>query len=130
MAAEATKLIRERRREKPLFLYAAFNAVHAPLQAPAELLAKYSHFQPKSRQALAAMTDSLDRAVGRILSELEGEGMTRDTLVIFLSDNGGAGPSVNLPYRAGKLTVFEGGIRVPCVMRWPGNYVRGPKCSR
>ena len=76
------------------------------------------------------MTDSLDQAVGRILSELEREGMTRDTLVIFFSDNGGAGPSVNLPYRAGKLTVFEGGIRVPCVMRWPGNYVRGLKCPR
>ncbi|MEI7959221.1 MAG: sulfatase-like hydrolase/transferase, partial [Verrucomicrobiota bacterium] len=120
LAAEAVKVIRERKKSQPLFLYAAFTAVHAPLQAPPELLAKYANIQSKPKQAMAAMVDSLDQAVGRILEIIDREGMARDTLLLFLSDNGGAAASVNLPYRAGKLTVFEGGIRVPCLMRWPG----------
>jgi len=128
LANEAVRWLGNRDRGRPFFLYLAFNAVHAPLQAPAQLVEKYAGIPNKSRRLYAAMLDSMDSAIGKVLSLLDRDQISRDTLVLFLSDNGGAPGSgaVNLPLRAGKLTVYEGGIRVAAAMRWPGHIpVRG-----
>lgn len=127
MGEEAERLIARRDLSKPLFLYAAFNAVHAPLQAPEEVIRKYARIQNRNRRLIAAMTDCLDSAVGRILGALDREKMTRDTIVMFLSDNGGAPGlgSDNRPFRAGKMTCFEGGIHVPAALRCPAQIAGG-----
>ena len=90
VAAEASRLIRTRNKSKPLFLYVPFNAPHAPLQAPPELLEKYAKriAEPK-RRTFAAMVDSMDSAIGRIRKTLVDEGMAANTLILFFSDNGG-----------------------------------------
>jgi arylsulfatase A-like enzyme len=122
LAAEAERLIRSRNRNKPLFLYMPFNAAHTPLQAPQALIDKYGHIGNQRRRVYAAMTEAMDTAIGRVLAAIDANGMTDDTLVLFLSDNGGppgAGGS-NAPLRAGKGTVFEGGIRVAAAAQWPG----------
>lgn len=127
LAAEAERLIRNRDRAKPLFLYMPFNAAHTPLQAPQALIDKYAHIQNKNRRVYAAMTEAMDGAVGRVMAALEASGMAENTLVLFLSDNGGppgAGGS-NVPLRAGKGTVFEGGIRVAAAAQWPGRLRAG-----
>ena len=109
--------------EKPFFLYVPFLAPHSPMQAPEELEAKYSNRpnRPFTKRTYAAMVDSLDQAVGRILDTLDAQGLSDNTLVFFFSDNGGlkAFGADNSPYRGGKLETFEGGIRVNALMRWP-----------
>jgi arylsulfatase A-like enzyme len=135
---EAIRLLRQRDRTRPVFLYASFNAPHVPNEAPPEAVARYAHISDEARRTHAAMVGLLDAAVGRILATLDAEGMTRDTIVLFLSDNGGATresvrwwarwiqphfdewASDNAPLRGGKSDVFEGGIRVPAVLWWPG----------
>jgi arylsulfatase B len=122
LGAEAVRLIERRDRGKPLFLYCAFNAVHTPLQAPEDLVRKYEHIAQPNRRKYAAMTESMDNAIGRVLAAIDAQGMARDTLVLFLSDNGGppgAGGS-NTPLRGGKMTTYEGGIRVAGALRFPG----------
>jgi arylsulfatase A-like enzyme len=122
LATEAERIIAGRDRTRPLFLYVAFNAIHSPLQAPEHLYAKYGHIRHENRRLVAAMADAMDQAVGRVLAALDGAGMSGNTLVMFLSDNGGVpyGGVSNRPLRGGKMTTFEGGIRVPAAMRWPG----------
>src|SRR5574340_869323 len=117
IAAEAVRFIRARDRSRPLFLYVPFNAPHAPLMAPEQIIAKYNRVEQKNRRVYAAMVDAMDAAVGRVLEALRGEG---DTLAVFLSDNGGVGAGRNNPLRAGKATTFEGGRRVPAVLHWQG----------
>ena len=119
LAAEAERLIKNRKRDAPLFLYMPFNAVHTPLQAPQALIDKYGQIQNKNRRVYAAMTEAMDGAIGRVMAALEAESMTDNTLVLFLSDNGGPGMGSNVPLRAGKGTVFEGGIRVAAAAQWP-----------
>ncbi len=121
---EAARVIRERDPRRPLFLYTAFNAPHTPLQAPAELIEKYRHIPNERRRVYYAMVDALDRAVGGILDAIEQQKMARDTIVMFLSDNGSAGNN-NAPLRAGKMSAFEGGVRVPALLRWPGRIKAG-----
>lgn len=132
IAAEATQRIRQRDKAKPLFLYVPFNAPHSPLQAPKNLMDKYAHITDERRRKFAAMVDRMDTGVGAILSALESEGMTKNTIVFFFSDNGGpiAGGATNTPLRGKKATTFEGGIRVPAVLRWPGVVKAGAICNQ
>lgn len=118
LAAEAERWLRARNRSKPFFLYMPFNAPHAPLQAPAAYLDRYASIADEKRRAYCAMVDCLDVAVGKVLEAARGAG---PTIVVFVSDNGGPRGSGadNGPLRAGKATVFEGGIKVPAIVHAP-----------
>lgn len=127
IAKEACRMIRERNPDKPLFLYLPFNAVHNPLQVPANYLAPYEKL-PKQRRTYAGMLASMDEAVGRVVAALEEQKMLENTLIAFSSDNGGPSPGTvtdNGPLRAGKGTIFEGGVRVCAFACWPGHVPAG-----
>lgn len=107
------------------FLYLAFNAVHTPMQAREDKLARFAQIPDKTRRVHAAMVSSLDDAVGCVLAALRDTGALENTLVFFLSDNGGPLPghagangALNTPLRGSKLEVWEGGIRVPLFLQW------------
>jgi arylsulfatase A-like enzyme len=127
-ADEAVRVI-EANRDRPFFLYLAHWAPHTPLQATRADYDAVAHIPLHRERAYAAMIRSLDRSVGRVLEALEQEGIAENTLVIFTSDNGGAGyiglPDVNRPYRGWKMTLFEGGLHVPFFIRWPARIRRG-----
>jgi uncharacterized sulfatase len=120
---EAGKVI-EANRNRPFFLYLAHWGVHTPLQATKEDYDAVGDIQPERLRVYAAMVRALDRSVGELMDKLEAEGLADNTVVVFTSDNGGAGyiglPEVNAPYRGWKITLFEGGIRVPMFVSWPG----------
>jgi len=127
---EAVRYINDiRDPDKPFFLYVPFLAPHTPMQAPEELKAKYPFRldKPFAKKTYAAMVDSLDQNIGKILAALDEQGLTENTIVLFFSDNGGIEVfgSDNGPFRGGKLDTFEGGIRVGGVMRWPGQITAG-----
>ncbi len=122
IADEAVRMIRNRDKQVPMFLYVTFNAPHTPLQAPAEAIAEYSDIEDEHRRTFAAMVTEMDKAIAQVLGTLDDEGLSDDTLVFFMSDNGGGlrlGAD-NGDLRGGKGSPWEGGIRVPAVMRWPG----------
>jgi uncharacterized sulfatase len=125
---EAVKVI-EANKDRPFFLYLAHWAPHTPLQATREDYESLSDIELHRERVYAAMIKSLDRGVGRVLDALKANGLDENTLVMFTSDNGGAGyiglPDVNEPYRGWKITLFEGGIRVPYLARWPGKLPAG-----
>lgn len=112
---------------RPFFLYLAFNAPHSPLQAPQPYLRRNAHIAAPDRRTYAAMMSAMDDAVGRVLQALRETNLDRDTLVFFLSDNGGPkdNASSNRPLRGTKRTLYEGGIRVPFVLRWTGHLPEG-----
>ena len=132
LAKEAVNWIRQRDRTRPFFLYLPFNAVHTPLSAPDEVMVKYRQLPNARLRVLAGAIDAMDAAVGQVLDVLDSEGLAKETLVLFLSDNGGAlaQGSDNSPLRAGKGTAYEGGIRVPAAIRFPGRVAAGAKSQQ
>jgi arylsulfatase A-like enzyme len=118
----------QRHKDHPFFLYLAFNAPHTPLMAPPEYLAKFAAIGDPKRRTYAAMVNAMDDAVGVVLAKLRELDLDQRTLVFFLSDNGGPigiNGSSNGPLRAGKGSVYDGGIHVPFVARWVGRLPRG-----
>jgi arylsulfatase A-like enzyme len=120
-ADEAIRQITTRDAKRPFFIEVAFNAAHFPLAAPAELVAKH-----KADGLYGAVLEALDLAIGRILAALDEQKLRDHTLVLFYSDNGAEKRvSNNAPLSNGKGTVYEGGIRTPCAIRWPGHVPAG-----
>lgn len=136
---EAARVIERHDVQKPLFLYLAFTAPHAPYQAPKEYLDRYPGIADPNRRAYAGMVSAMDDEVGRVMQALEKRAMRNNTLIVFHSDNGGTrnatftGDSVvkgelpcdNGPYRDGKGTLYEGGTRVCGLINWPGRIKPG-----
>jgi arylsulfatase A-like enzyme len=122
IADEAAKFIREHDRAKPFFAYVPFSAVHAPLQVPEKYKEAYASMAP-NRRTYAGMTTAMDEAVGRIIAAVEARGWRTNTLIIFSSDNGGPNPgrlTSNGSLRAGKGTIYEGGVKACSFANWPG----------
>ncbi|MGF1456988.1 MAG: sulfatase [Alphaproteobacteria bacterium] len=121
----------EANRNRPFFLYLAHWGVHTPLQATRADYDAVGDIKPHRLRVYAAMVHALDRSVGRVMDKLEEEGLAKNTIIVFSSDNGGAGyigiPDVNAPYRGWKLTLFEGGIRVPMLVSWPSRIAPGTR---
>lgn len=143
LATEVSKFI-TKHKDEPFFVSLSFYSVHTPLIGREDLVAKYekkrkdlglneafkSEFPRKNRTlqehaVYAAMVEAMDQAVGKVLDAIESNGLAKDTIVMFFSDNGGlstseGSPTSNLPYRAGKGWAYEGGVREPLLVRWPG----------
>ncbi|MCH7725415.1 MAG: sulfatase-like hydrolase/transferase [Planctomycetes bacterium] len=121
-AREAVKFI-DAHKEKPFFLYVPFNAVHTPIEASDNYLKRFPEVTNRRQRAYNAMTSALDDAVGSIVKAVKANGIDRNTLIIFLNDNGGpiyTRVQSNGRLRLGKLFLFEGGVRVPMIVNWPG----------
>lgn len=116
-------------KNRPFFLYLGHWGVHTPLQATREDYEAVGDITPHRKRVYAAMIRSLDRSVGRINAALEEAGIADNTLVVFTNDNGGPGyiglPDINKPFRGWKISQFEGGIRVPFMMKWPARIAAG-----
>lgn len=126
---EAVRFV-DRHKGHPFFLYLAYNAPHSPLQATEKYLRRFAGIADPKRRTYAAMVSALDDGVGRVLAELRRHGIEDNTLVFFLSDNGGPisdNASWNAPLRGQKSDPWEGGIRVPFVAQWPGRLPKGLK---
>ncbi len=120
--------------EQPFLLYLSYNAPHAPLEAPADVIASYAHISDQNRRIYAAMIDVMDQGIATVVDALKASGKYENTLIFFLSDNGGVYPEEwmpeadwadNSPYRRGKVSLLEGGIHVPFVVHWPDQLPAG-----
>jgi arylsulfatase A-like enzyme len=138
---DAAKFINEQKPTKPFFLYLAFNAPHTPYQAPQEYLDKYKNIADSARRAYAGSITAMDDQIGRVVDALDKKKMRDNTLIVFMSDNGGTRnpmfsgaiadvsklkiPCDNGPYREGKGELYEGGTRVIAFANWPGHIPAG-----
>jgi arylsulfatase A-like enzyme len=156
LADEVSRYIKARDKDKPFFVYMPFIAPHTPLDAPQDLKDKYADLEdtrtiarskntdetrkisklmmrPSARPMFAAVVDGMDQAIGQVLETLDSEGLADNTIVLFMSDNGGAayatGGSDNFPLRGGKGETWEGGIRAVSLIRWPQELDGGGKMS-
>jgi arylsulfatase A-like enzyme len=152
LASEVSKFITSHK-DRPFFIYLPFYSVHTPLMGRPDLVKKYQEKKAKlglkaafakepprenrtvqEHAVYAAMVEAMDQAVGKITRTLDELKLTDDTIVIFFSDNGGlstseGSPTSNLPYRAGKGWMYEGGIREPLIVRWPKTVKAGSRCD-
>jgi len=132
----------EKQREQPFFLSLWFHTVHTPIEGKPELVERFKNKKPgkhHNHPGYAAMVASMDENVGRVLRKLDELGLADNTAVILTSDNGGVDfptaksgnrpPTRNFPYRSGKGTLYEGGLRVPLIIRWPGRTRPGSECA-
>jgi len=129
----------EQNRDRPFFLYMSHNSIHRPLMEKAALISKYEQNPdsnlPENNPVIGAMIETLDNSVGQVIDTIERMGLTNNTVVIFFSDNGGLeSESDQTPLRSGKGSLYEGGIRVPLIFKWPGHIQAGrvehtPVCS-
>jgi arylsulfatase A-like enzyme len=123
---------RAAKKDQPFYLYLAYNAPHFPIEPPAEWLAKVKERHPdlnEKRAANVAFVEHLDHGIGRVLASLDELGLTENTLVVFSADNGGSLPhgQNNDPWRDGKQSHYDGGLRVPFMVRWPAKISAGSK---
>jgi arylsulfatase A-like enzyme len=125
---EAIRQIAERDPDRPTLLYVCYNAVHTPLQVPDSWTEPFASLEG-DRRIYAGMTAAMDAGVGRILAALDKEMMTDESIILFMSDNGGGRAADNSPLRGGKTSTFEGGIRVPAILWQPG-VLEGGEVSR
>ncbi len=124
----------EARKDEPFFLLMAHCSIHAPIMSKARLVEKYKAKpgadRPENNPVIAAMMEELDGSVGRVLRTLEELKLAENTIVVFFSDNGGLeADAKQTPLRSGKANLYEGGIRVPLIVRWPGVIKSGITCS-
>ncbi len=132
----AADYLRERSKEtdQPFFLYLAYNAPHFPIEPPADWLARVKQRAPdldEKRAKNVAFVEHLDDGIGRVLAALGESGLAENTVVVFTADNGGSLPHAqnNDPWRGGKQSHYDGGLRVPFAVRWPGQIAAGSRCD-
>lgn len=132
---EACEFI-DRNRSRPFFLYLAYNAVHSPMHALDDDQKKFPNVEDENRRIYDGMLLSMDRSIGRVLDRLDQHGIADNTIVVFLNDNGGGESTEryaahsrnfanNLPLRGYKFDLFEGGVCVPMILRWPRHVPAG-----
>jgi arylsulfatase A-like enzyme len=124
LAEESVRVVQDHDFGQPLFLYLPFGAPHQPLQAPQESIAAYAEITDPARQKYCAMVSEMDQAIGLLLDALTQRGQLENSLVVFLSDNGAAlnQGGNNGALRGAKASTFEGGLRVPAIIQWPGHF--------
>ena len=120
---EATTWMKDNHKNGPFFMYVPFSAPHTPFQVTKDYFDKYAHIEDRNKRVYYAMIHALDDAVGQITNMVDSLGIAENTLIVFISDNGGAAythATDNAPLKGGKLGNFEGGLNVPFMMRWKG----------